>query len=428
MESFERLLEENMRALQRFIFFRVSHRYDAEDILQETCAAAARDKGKLENVEAFRAWLFSIARHKCADYYRTRAQDREILMDAVPESSSASGIDAGDETAVRDTLDALSSRDKQILFLFYFREWPQIRIPQRLNIPLGTVKSRLHNARDSFREKYPYPPKEKGACNMFTMPEKMPEYTIEKSSLPPFAVRWEETMGWFIVPKLGEKLTWAMYDFPEKTRTEQCAMEVLGPAEVHGIEGVEIKAVETDPMDCNSAGGQAEVERHFVAQLTDTHCRILAESHMENGIKKYYTFLDGGDFLDNWGFGEDNCGNEVNLAPKGDIIREGNAVTTADKQFLLDVVGRYTVTIGGKAYDTVCVMDFDTYNEGTVSEQFLDRHGRTVLWRRFNRNDWRFDSHHKLWTDLLPHNERLTVNGETYVHWYDCITDYILTK
>ena len=119
MESFERLLEENMRALQRFIFFRVCHRYDAEDILQETCAAAARDKGKLENVEAFRAWLFSIARHKCADYYRTRARDREILMDAVPESSSASGIDAGDETAVRDTLDALSSRDKQILFLFY---------------------------------------------------------------------------------------------------------------------------------------------------------------------------------------------------------------------------------------------------------------------------------------------------------------------
>ena len=31
----------------------------------------------------------------------------------------------------------------------------------------------------------------------------------------------------------------------------------------------------------------------------------------------------------------------------------------------------------------------------------------------------------KLWTELLPDNERLTVNGETYVHWYDCVTDYI---
>ena len=32
----------------------------------------------------------------------------------------------------------------------------------------------------------------------------------------------------------------------------------------------------------------------------------------------------------------------------------------------------------------------------------------------------------KLWTEILPKNERMIVNGETYVHWYDCITDYIL--
>ena len=427
MEPLEALLRENLPALQRFIFFRVSHRFDAEDILQETCAAAARDREKLHSPEAFKAWLLSIARHKCADYYRTRARSREIPMDA-PDGIpwQGGGWAEPDDAAVRDTLEQLDEREKQILYLFYFREWPQARIAERLNIPLGTVKSRLHNARESFRKKYPYPPKEKGACGMPAMPDKMPDYTIEKSSLPPFEVRWEEMMGWFIVPKLGEKLTWAMYDFPEKVRTEQCAMEVLGPAEVHGLRGVEIKAVETDPMECNSAGGQTEVTRHFVAQLTPTHCRILAESHRENGVKKYYTFLDGGSFLDSWGFGEDNCGNEVCLRPKGDIRRQGSAVTTADRPFLLDIVGRYTVTIGGKSYDTVCVMDCCTYDEGVVSEQYLDRQGRTVLWRRFNRNEWRFDSYQKLWTEILPGNERLTVNGVTYVHWYDCITDHIL--
>ena len=429
MERFETLLRENMPVLERFIRFRVSHRFDAEDILQETCAAAARNEEKLNNPEAFKSWLLAIARNKCADYYRRKARVMEIPVDVLPAASFARGLyGRGEKSAVRDTLELLDSPEKQILYLYYFLEWPQARIAERLNIPLGTVKSRLHYARESFREKYPHPPKEKGANNMsaYIMPDKMPEYTIEKSNLPPFDVRWEEMMGWFIKPRLGEKLTWAMYDFPEKTRTEQCAMEVLGPAEVHGIQGVEIKAVETDPMDCNSAGGQKEVTRHFVAQLTDTHCRILAESHMENGIKKYYTFLDGGDFLDNWGFGEDNCGNEVNLAPKGDIFRDGNTVTTADKQFLLDVVGRYTVTIGGKAYDTVCVMDCYTYNDGVVSEQFLDRQGKTILWRRFNRNDWHFASYQKPWTKILPDNERITVNGGVYVHWYDCITDYIL--
>ena len=32
----------------------------------------------------------------------------------------------------------------------------------------------------------------------------------------------------------------------------------------------------------------------------------------------------------------------------------------------------------------------------------------------------------KPWSEQLPHNERITINGETYVHWYDCISDYIL--
>ena len=92
----------------------------------------------------------------------------------------------------------------------------------------------------------------------------------------------------------------------------------------------------------------------------------------------------------------------------------------------MDIVGRYTVTIGGKNYDAVCVMDIETYDCGVVSEQFLDKNGKTILWRRFNRDDWAIDRYKKLWSEQLPENDRLTVNGTTYVHWYDCITDYIL--
>lgn len=261
---------------------------------------------------------------------------------------------------------------------------------------------------------------------MKKLPEVMPEYSIEASQLPPFRVRWEEIMGWFIVPRIGEKLSWAMYDFPERKRTELCELEVTGRAEVHGIEGVEIRSLETDPMACNSAGGQNPVERRLIAQLTDSHCRLLAHEVTENGVKRLSTFLDGDDFNVNWGFGENNCGNEVELASKGDIVREGNAIRTADKTFLLDGVGRFTVTINGRSFDTVCVMDVNTYDSGMASEQYLDKNGRTVLWRRFNRDDWKFESYRKHWTELLPDNERLSVNGETYVHWYDCITDYIL--
>lgn len=256
---------------------------------------------------------------------------------------------------------------------------------------------------------------------MKKLPEYLPEYTIEEQKEPPFSVKWEELMGWFLVPRLGEKLSWGMYDLPARKCTHVCHMQAAGRASVHGIEGVEVTARESD------CSGRADVtDWTFVAQLTDTHCRYLAAARKEGDLRQCFTFLDGDAFLPNWGFGEDNCGNAIHLSPKGDIRRTGGAFACAEKEFLLDIVGRYKVTVGGKAYDTVCVMDVETYDCGVVSQQFLDRNGRTVLWRRFNRDDWAQDRYGKPWSQLLPDSERLTVNGRTYVHWYDCITDYIL--
>ena len=143
------------------------------------------------------------------------------------------------------------------------------------------------------------------------------------------------------------------------------------------------------------------------------------------GVRKNYTFLDGDAFLSNWGFGEDNCGNEIHIAPKGHITREGMNLKKENKEYLLDVVGRYKVTLGGSEYDTICVVDIETYNPGVMSEQYLDREGRTILWRRFNRDDWGLEKYGKKWSEQLPENERLIVNGEVFVHWYDCVTDYV---
>ena len=422
--TFEELLREVEPALQRFVRFQIANRQDAEDVLQETRLAAFRAFGSLRDQQNFRAWVVGIARRKCADWYRGRQP--EVPLDELPEGALTQSLyGLVYASPVRETLDDLSDRDREILRLFFFEDLPQEKIAALLGIPVGTVKSRLHTAKRHFKDRYPYPPK--GEITMLTkMPKTIPDYTITPSKEPPFPVKWEEIMGWFIVPRLGERLEWAMYDFPEKKRTEYMTEEAVARAEVHGIEGVEILVKEYEPMESNRIDDRDFNERRLVVQLTDTHCRILAESHESGGVKRYYTFLDGDAFLDNWGFGEDNCGNETHIAPKGDITRNGSAVTAKDKPFLLDVVGRYNVRINGKTYDTICVMDIAAYDEGVVSEQFLDANGRTVLWRRFNADDWRYGRYGKRWSEMYPENETLTVNGETYVHWYDCITDYIL--
>lgn len=330
------------------------------------------------------------------------------------------GVSVAD--TVEATLAQLDNKDKQILYLYFWKDMPQSEIAKKLNIPLGTVKSRLHTAKQNFKKRYPYHTDiSKGEYHMKKLPEYIPEYKIEKSDEPPFAVKWEELMGWFLIPKLGEKLSWGIYDIPSRKCERIFDMQVTGKAKVHGIEGVELTAREASCSDKNDV-----INRVFVAQLTDTHCRYLATIRNDGDIRNYITFLDGDEFLSNWGFGEDNCGNETNLSPKGDIKRTGSTVTCADKDFLLDIVGRYTVTIGAKSYDTVCVMDIETYERAEVSEQFLDKNGRTILWRRYNRDDWAIDRYKKSWSEQLPDNDRLIVNGKTYVHWYDCITDYIL--
>lgn len=391
MDEFERLLEAERVSVERFVRFRMSSKADADDVLQEIFLTAYQKFPQLKNKDSFKAWIISIARNKCNDYFRKKATQYEIPIDELTEKELSDGRHGVSVVnTVRETLSLLGDKDKQILYLYFWKEMPQSEIAKQLNI-------------------------------MKKLPEFIPEYKIEASTEAPFAVKWEELMGWFLVPKLGEKLSWGMYDIPSRKCSHIYDMQVSGKAKVHGIEGVELTAREASYSDKNDV-----INRTFVAQLTDTHCRYLATLRNDGDVRNYITFLDGDEFLPNWGFGEDNCGNETNLAVKGDIKRNGTTVTSANKDFLLDIVGCYTVTIGGKSYDTVCVMDIETYDCGVVSEQFLDKNGKTILWRRFNRDNWAIDRYKKLWSEQLPENDRLTVNGTTYVHWYDCITDYIL--
>lgn len=428
MESFEQLWASCHTAIERYVRYRISNPADAEDVLQEVLSAAVAGFAALREPASFKPWLIGIARNKCADHLRRKYRRNEIpLEDADRIAVIPPRFALTRDSLVQDTLDKLSAQDQQILRMCYWRQLPQQEIARILQLPLGTVKSRLHSARERFRAAFPR--QTKGETTMHTiMPRILPDYTITPSELPPFECKWEEMMGWFIVPKLGEKLSWAMYDFPERIRTESDDLAVVGRAMVHGIEGVEIEVRTYDPMINNQTGDDDKyVQRSFVAQLTDTHCRILAETHTQGGVKRMYTYLDGDAFLNNWGFGENNCGNEIHLRPKGDITRVGNIITTRDAQKeLMDVTGRYTVNINGRSYDTICVIMHEAYIGGMASEQFIDRNGKTVLWRRFNADDWKHEHYGRTWSEMLPYSETLTINGKTYVHWYDCITSYIL--
>lgn len=78
---------------------------------------------------------------------------------------------------------------------------------------------------------------------------------------------------------------------------------------VHCEEGMEIETVQI--WDGNREA------RTFVMQLKDGYSRILFERDCIGGVKHIYMFLDGDEFHNNWGFGDDNCGRKAHLAPEG---------------------------------------------------------------------------------------------------------------
>lgn len=106
MDEFEVLLAKYYTALERFVKFRLPSAAEAEDVLQEVSVTAYKKFGQLKSKEAFQAWLMGIARNKCNDYFRKKAKEMEL---------------------------------------------PQAEIAKRLNIPLGTVKSRLHTAKQNYK-------------------------------------------------------------------------------------------------------------------------------------------------------------------------------------------------------------------------------------------------------------------------------------
>ena len=430
MDEFEALLAASKTPVERWIKAHIGNRADAEDVMQETCLAAFQGFAGLQNKASFLPWILGIARRKCADWYRVQAKNRMVLMDNLPDQAEPVPTDSG----VEETLDSLPEKDRQMLRLFYQERLSQKEISNQLRIPEGTVKSRMNAARIRFRAAYPYPPKGgiiMESAEKMSLPKYLPDYSIAWKKEAPFAVVCEEMTGWFIIPHIGESLVWGMYDLPSRKLDVSYEMTVTGPASVHGLEGVAIRAKvlphmavigEDDPMkDAVTASTGGQEEWTFIAQEKDGYTRFLSAEHIEDGVRTLTTFLDGKEFMDNWGFGEDNCGTAINRQREGTITRNGSAISTASQNAFMDIVGRCEVTMGGKVYDTVCLMDLGMYQEGMVSEQYLDQNGRTVLWRRFNRDDWAIDRYGKKWSELLPKNEQIIINGQRYVHWYDCI-------
>ena len=416
--AYEALCAAHIPMLKRYLFHKVSNPADAEDILQDILLAAYKNFDKLRDKVFFKGWIIGIASHKCVDYYKAKAKRLEIPLDEV---SGTMFNDRGTETAmmVNDALNKLRHRDKQILYLFFIRGYNQKDIAAKLGIPIGTVKSRISKAKENFKLQYigATVPTIKGDVTMKKFPATMPKFTIEKSSLPPFDVKFIEISGWLMVPRVGEKSCFAFYDDPDQRYTGMHTMHCVREAEIHGIPCVQVECSYTDEN-----GNVSDQHTKFM-RTTETHTYYVAEMKIRDNTFCFGSFYDDA-WLANYEIGENNIGREIDQKAKGITVLNGDGSFTVAKDECPDIFGRYKVEIFGRVYDTVAILEIDT---DVLTIAYVDKNGRTVLHRRYNRFNWNLERYKiSSWTEKLPDSEVLLVNGEKYVHWYDCISDYVM--
>ena len=125
----------------------------AADLAQDTWLKVMRGIATLREPASLRPWLFGIARRVAMDRLRrqyTRAEDGDVELDELPALEQDIDLES-DLAALESGLDELPLRERETLALFYLRELSIEQIAALLEIPAGTVKSRLFRARRLLR-------------------------------------------------------------------------------------------------------------------------------------------------------------------------------------------------------------------------------------------------------------------------------------
>jgi len=137
-DALDALLRMCQSPLHRYITGLLGDATAAEDVLQECLFRIARKLKWLSDPSLFRAWAFRIASRESH-----RSTSRHRLSSPIEDANEPEALTAMELATVRHAVATLSPASRAIVSLHYFEEMPLLEIAEALEIPLGTVKSRL---------------------------------------------------------------------------------------------------------------------------------------------------------------------------------------------------------------------------------------------------------------------------------------------
>jgi RNA polymerase sigma-70 factor, ECF subfamily len=140
---------------------------DAEDITQDTFVRMFRALERYDPERAFAAWLFTIASRLCIDHLRRRSvrpvsltqrdkgsdEEYEIEIEDPGPWPDEAAVRAEEERRTSERIDALPAHYRIVILLRHQQDLSYEEIAAALNLPLGTVKARIHRARALLKQR-----------------------------------------------------------------------------------------------------------------------------------------------------------------------------------------------------------------------------------------------------------------------------------
>ena len=157
-ESF-RLLYQTYQVKVRSTLYQLCGSEMLDDLLQEVFLRAWKGLPKLKQAEYFSTWIYRICWNVATDYRRKLAQNKrqisptsEIEFVITERTQEADLMQLHYQDVVKRGLEHLNLTHRVVIVLHDLEDIPQKKIAQILDIPIGTVKSRLYHARNTLKK------------------------------------------------------------------------------------------------------------------------------------------------------------------------------------------------------------------------------------------------------------------------------------
>ena len=147
VKAMEEIVHRWYKKLWQYVFRLTSDIHAAWDITQQCWLEIIKGLKKLNDPASFRPWVYRIATNKSIDWLKTKSKYQQINLDSVEFNCHQKK----DDLQAKKLIQRLKDDSRTVLSLYYFEELSISEISVVLNIPQGTVKSRLFKARGELK-------------------------------------------------------------------------------------------------------------------------------------------------------------------------------------------------------------------------------------------------------------------------------------